>query len=276
MEEWSVSIYGMSLLSDSETDRDNVLQISSVFFNVSKGQLAPAEDLRKAFGSKMTTDEIILEILNKGELQVGEKERNAQLEQIHNEVISIVAGKVVDPESKRVYTTGMIEKALAELSSQAGHHHEHHSKEKPEEGEEDKGKQKELPVWTGFVTTKSSKSQALDAIKALIAHQPIPIARARMKVRVTCPFTLLKQTVKPPTKKDSDENFPKKTIKDSILSLIEEVLDTDTAGDDWEVTGYVEPGSFKLLGELIGEETRGKGRMEVLETAVIHEGDERA
>jgi len=65
-------------------------------------------------------------------------------------------------------------------------------------------------------------------------------------------------------------------MKDSILALIEEVLDTDTADEDWEVTGYVEPGSFKLLSELIGEETRGKGRMEVLETAVIHEGDERS
>jgi len=233
-----------------------------VFINVSKGQLAPAEDLRKAFGAKTSNDDIILEILNKGELQVGEKERNAQLERVHNEVISIVAGKVVDPGSNRVYTTGMIEKALAELSSQAGHHEHPKEAEEPEEKEKEKAK----PHWSGVVTNKSSKSQALDAIRALVAHQPIPIARARMKVRVSCPLSLLKQTVK-------NKDDTKKTLKDSITGLVEEVLDTGSNGDDWEVTGYVEPGAFKLLNELIGEETRGKGRLEVLETAVINEGD---
>jgi ribosome maturation protein SDO1 len=218
---------------------------------------------------------------------------------VHNEVISIIAGKVVDPVSKRVYTTGMIEKALAELSALHGHQHDGHKKEKaektdktektekPKEEEEanvedkTKGKEKDLPSWSGVVTTRSSKSQALDAIKALVAHQPIPIARARMKVRVSCALALLKQNVKANyAKKEVSENGStekgsKSTVKDSILALIEEVLDQDTAGDEWEVTGYVEPGSFKILGELIGEETRGKGRIEVLDTAVIHEGDER-
>lgn len=51
-------------------------------------------------------------------MQVGEKERHAQVERIHNEVVDIVAGKLVDPKSKRVYTAGMIEKALEQLSSQ--------------------------------------------------------------------------------------------------------------------------------------------------------------
>jgi ribosome maturation protein SDO1 len=78
--------------SGVEKDLDNVLQIPNVFLNVSKGQVAPKEDLAKAFGSKTDLNEIILEILSKGELQVGEKERQAQLERVHNEVIDIVAG----------------------------------------------------------------------------------------------------------------------------------------------------------------------------------------
>merc|ERR1712000_744013 len=104
--------------SGIETDLDNVLQIPNVFLNVSKGQTAPNEDLEKAFGKGKTRDEIVLDILKKGELQVGEKERAAQLERVHNEVVGIVASKLVDPKTKRVYTTGMIEKALEMLSSQ--------------------------------------------------------------------------------------------------------------------------------------------------------------
>jgi ribosome maturation protein SDO1 len=101
----------------AETDLDNVLQIPNVFLNVSKGQVASAEDLSKAFGKDKKLDDIILEILKKGELQVGDKERHAQLDRIHNEVIDIVAGKLVDPKTKRPYTTGMIDKALDQLSS---------------------------------------------------------------------------------------------------------------------------------------------------------------
>lgn len=272
--------------SGVETDLDNVLQIPSVFLSVSKGQTVPAQDLAKAFGPKTPVNDIILEILNKGELQVGEKERHAQLERVHNEVIDIVAGKLVDPKSKRVYTTGMIEKALDQLSSQGTHKHEDSKGSgtaTPAAGQEEgeaKGKGKEMPTWSGVVTTRSAKSQALDAMKALIAWQPIPVSRARMKLRITCPTGLLKQAVKtaPRSKPDEGdvdclEEKAKGTVKDRILSYIEQVESQDVVGEDWEVTGFVEPGAFKGLGEFIGGETKGKGRVEVLDMAVIHEGD---
>jgi ribosome maturation protein SDO1 len=267
------------MLAYRETDLDNVLQIPTVFFSVSKGQSAPHQDLAKSFGAKMSTDDIILEILNKGELQVGEKERNAQMERVHNEVISIVAGKLVDPTTKRVYTTGMIDKALTELS---GRHTE--KKDVTEEGGEGaadgdkpKEKAKELPNWTGVDTKRSSKSQALDAMKALIAHQPIPVIRARMRLRVTCHTSVLKQAAKPSAKVAGEEAAEKVkgTVKDRILSYVEEVQDQSVDGDEWEVTGFVEPGAFKALGEFISGETKGKGRVEVLDMAVVHEGDER-
>ena len=52
-----------------ETDLDEVLQIDTVFTNVSKGMLASSKDLLEAFG---TSDQKIVcsEILDKGELQV--------------------------------------------------------------------------------------------------------------------------------------------------------------------------------------------------------------
>nr|POF03443.1 ribosome maturation protein sdo1 [Quercus suber] len=211
-----------SFRAGHETDLDNVLQIPNVFLNVSKGQVAPNDDLKKAFPN-LSRDEVVLEILRKGEIQVGEKERGQELERVHREVVEIVAGRLVDPKSKRVYTAGMIEKALDQLSSQGGHTGRQAGKEKVDGADRSKSREqtgdadgsstsrqhedsagdrsevareKPRPKWTGVTTTKSAKSQALEAMKALIAHQPIPVARARMRLRVTCPTSVLKQNVK--------------------------------------------------------------------------------
>ncbi|KAF8848746.1 Shwachman-Bodian-diamond syndrome protein [Acephala macrosclerotiorum] len=260
-----------------EKDLDNVLQINNVFLNVSKGQTAPSADLAKAFGPKTSTEDIILEILAKGELQVGEKERHAQLERVHNEVVGIVASKLVDPKTKRVYTTGMIEKALDMLSSQGSQAQAAGSGTgTPATGEEGEAKPKTKEhVWTGVIATKSAKSQALEAMKALIAYQPIPVARARMRLRITCPTGVLKQPAKSagPKSADSTEDGEEKkgTVKDRILGYIEQVESQDVVGSEWEVTGFVEPGAFKGLGDFIGGETKGQGRVEVLDMAVTHE-----
>jgi len=191
---------------------------------------------------------------------VGEKERNAELERTKNEVIDIVAGKLVDPKTKRVYTSGMIEKALDGLT---------HLKE--EEGEE-KGKGKELPKWTGITTTKAAKSQALFAMKALIAHQPIPVARMQMKLRISCPTSVLKQAAKTAPKAQAAEEKAASTatgtVKDAILALMVSVESQDTVGAEWEAVGLVEPGAFKGLNELIEGQTKGRGNVEVLEMAV--------
>lgn len=267
-----------------ETDLDNVLQINSVFLNVSKGQTAPTADLAKAFGPKTPVNDIILEILNRGELQVGEKERQAQLERVHNEVVGIVASKLVDPKTKRVYTTGMIEKALEMLSSQGSQAAQEKTAPgsgpapaagESEEEKEVKAKSKEH-AWTGVVASKSAKSQALEAMKALISNQPIPVARARMRLRITCPTNILKQGTKFAGPKSLDEDGKdgeekKGTVKDRILSYVEQVETQDVIGSEWEVVAFVEPGAFKVLGDFIGGETKGQGRVEVLDMAVTHE-----
>ncbi|CAI4219854.1 unnamed protein product, partial [Parascedosporium putredinis] len=142
--------------------------------------------------------------------------------------------------------------------------------------EENQPPAKPKPVWRGVVTTKSAKSQALEAMRALIAHQPIPVARARMKLRINCPTNVLKQGVKSAGKpKESEDGSEKKapgTVKDQILSYIEQVESQEAVGSsEWEVVGFVEPGAFKALSDFIGNETRGQGRVEVLDMAVTHE-----
>ncbi|EPE07339.1 hypothetical protein F503_07990 [Ophiostoma piceae UAMH 11346] len=285
--------------SGIETDLDNVLQIPNVFLNVSKGQTAPAAELTKAFGKSATTESVVLEILKKGEMQVGDKERAAQLERVHHEVIDLVANKLVDPRTRRVYTTGMIEKALDMLSAQA--HQQQQKKEKtdapaaegaagepadaaaapaaPAAAADAAAAAPKAPTWTGVTTTKSAKSQALDAMKALIALQPIPVMRARMRLRVTCNTSVLKQAVKAPAaaaaaKNDDDDAGPRKatgTVKDKILSYVEQVESQDVSGSSWEVIGFVEPGAFKTLSDFISNETRGQGRAEVLDVAVTQD-----
>ncbi|KHN95152.1 UPF0023 family protein [Metarhizium album ARSEF 1941] len=271
----------MEWRSGIETDLDNVLQIPSVFLNVSKGQTAPKEDLEKAFGKGKSTDDIVLEILKKGELQVGEKERAAQLERVHNEVVSIVASKLVDPRTKRVYTSGMIDKALDMLSSQA--HNTDKDRSASASGAatpaaDDDGGAKPMTRehnWTGVVTTKSAKNQALEAMKALISYQPIPVARARMRLRISCPTSVLKQAVRPAkgaaAKEEDGEQKAPGTVKDKILGYVEQVENQDVVGSEWEVVGFVEPGAFKALSDFIGNETKGQGRVEVLDMAVTHE-----
>ncbi|KAI8882494.1 Shwachman-Bodian-diamond syndrome protein [Backusella circina FSU 941] len=145
----------MEWRSNVETDLDEVLQIHSVFLNVSKGQVASKDDLKKCFKTE-EADKVIQEILKKGELQVAEKERSNQLESIWKEIANIVTDNCVNPQTKRPYTVTMIEKAMQDL----------HLSVNPK---------------------RSTKSQALDVIKQLQEKQLLPIQRAQMRLRLTMP-----------------------------------------------------------------------------------------
>jgi len=141
--------------SGIEKDVDEVLQISSVFTNVSKGAVAPTSELQKAFNTTSIPD-IVKEILTKGELQVGEKERNHQLGNLWKEIASLVAEKCVDPNTGRPVSVGMVEKGMTE-------------------------------VGFNVRADKSAKIQALEAIKILSSSSSLSIQRARMRVRLTMP-----------------------------------------------------------------------------------------
>lgn len=66
MEKWGVSKAATTCSPTkqapiSETDLDDVLQINNVFTNVSKGEVAKHDDLRKAFG-EMDINDIVKEV----------------------------------------------------------------------------------------------------------------------------------------------------------------------------------------------------------------------
>jgi ribosome maturation protein SDO1 len=93
-----------------------------------------------------------------------------------------------------------------------------------------------------------------------------------MRLRITCPSSVLKQSVKSAPKSEGEEPQTG-TVKDKILSFVEQVESQDMLGEEWEVVGFVEPGSFKMLSEFISTQTKGRARAEVLDMAVTHEGD---
>ena len=197
-----------------EKDIDEVLQIHQVFMNVSKGLVASKEDLTKSFGST-DIDPIINEILTKGEIQLSEKERQLMLNKINNEMLTIISTKCINPNSKKRYPPTMIHKALVEL--------------------------KFSPV-----ANKPAKIQALDAIRLLVSKQIMPIARAKMKVKIT----LVSST---------DEEI----ITIITKSFFQPAIDVE--GNSWICTGLIDPVSYRDLVVICN----GTGTLQVLDMAVI-------
>jgi ribosome maturation protein SDO1 len=133
-------------------DLGDVLQIDTVFTNVSKGQTAKKEELAAAFGDK-DNKAIILEILGKGEVQVSTKEREHQNESLKKDIATIVADKCLNPQTKLPYPVSMIETAMSDM----------HISINP---------------------NLAAKQQALDVIKQLQKNPKLPISRAQMRVKI--------------------------------------------------------------------------------------------
>jgi len=99
------------------------------------------------------------QILDKGEVQVGEKEREHDLTSLRKEIATLVAQKSVDPATQHPYPVGMIEKAMNE----AGY---------------------------SVKQNKNAKSQVSECIKLLQTGSTLSIQRARMRVKVSIPITV--------------------------------------------------------------------------------------
>lgn len=171
-----------------EKDIDEVLQTHTVFTNVSKGQVAKREDIMAAFGTD-NQDDICKQILDKGELQVSEKERSNQLETSFKEIATTVANMCVNPETKRPYPVTIIEKALHEL----------HFSVKP---------------------NRTSKQQALEVIPKL--RETMSIDRAKMRVKIFIPAhsaKSIKEKVEHCISKIEEEQWQEGSLE--LIGLIE-------------------------------------------------------
>nr|CAD2137665.1 unnamed protein product [Meloidogyne enterolobii] len=135
----------------TEKNIDEVLQTQNVFVNVARGQLAKRDDLVECFETDNQL-EICKTILEKGDLQVSDKERQLTSESSFKEVANLIANMCVNPETQRPYSLATIENALrdAHFSLKSNH---------------------------------SAKQQALEMIPKI--RENLKIDRAKMRVRVS-------------------------------------------------------------------------------------------
>ncbi|KAF2683831.1 Shwachman-Bodian-diamond syndrome protein [Lentithecium fluviatile CBS 122367] len=263
----------MDFRNDIEDKLDEVLQVDTIWEKVGN-KVHNDADIKKAWPG-IDMNEVILDILKHGEVQIGQKERNAETERIKHEVLDIVASQLINPTTKALYPTTMIEKALDTLSSQSTNRTaEKQPETAPETAGGDVDVKKPQYKWRGVIPGKDAKPQAIFAMRCLVEHQPIAVARVQMKIRVTCPTSVLKQGVKSVPKAQHEKetgNGEEKahgSVKDVLLGYFAEVPSQETIGAEWEAVGLIEPGTFKTMSEFINGHTKGRGNIEVLDTAV--------
>eukprot|EP00472_Partenskyella_glossopodia_P005223 CAMPEP_0197514834 /NCGR_PEP_ID=MMETSP1318-20131121/154_1 /TAXON_ID=552666 /ORGANISM="Partenskyella glossopodia, Strain RCC365" /LENGTH=265 /DNA_ID=CAMNT_0043063037 /DNA_START=60 /DNA_END=857 /DNA_ORIENTATION=- len=145
-----------------EKDIDEVLQSHNVFTNVSKGTLAKSKDLERCFGIADQT-ECCKIILEKGQLQVSQKERKVQSENMLRDIATIIADKCINIDTKLPFPVATIQSAMKEVKFSL----------KP---------------------NRSAKQQAMDLIPHL--EKELPIARAQMRVRIILPERQAKEVKK--------------------------------------------------------------------------------
>eukprot|EP01026_Neomeris_dumetosa_P032868 TRINITY_DN26138_c0_g1_i3.p6 TRINITY_DN26138_c0_g1~~TRINITY_DN26138_c0_g1_i3.p6 ORF type:complete len:121 (-),score=11.90 TRINITY_DN26138_c0_g1_i3:1024-1386(-) len=89
-------------------------KLQRFFSNVSKALLANDEDLNLVFG---TTDrlKVCQEILNKGEMQVSEKERKQEMDSSFKDVAKVLSNMCIDANTNRPYTHETLDRALHEI-----------------------------------------------------------------------------------------------------------------------------------------------------------------
>ncbi|VDO21564.1 unnamed protein product [Brugia timori] len=225
----------ISWRNKTEKDIDEVLQTETVFTNVSKGQVAKREELNTAFGTD-NQFEICKIILEKGDLQVSEKERLAQSDSSFKELANLIANMCVNPDTKRPYSSSVIENAL----------HQTHLSLKPNRSIK---QQAHSLIFSNY----SYNIKALEVIPKL--RELMKIDRAEMRLRV------------------SVEAKEAKRMHDRLKGMFTEIEVEDWEQGNLEMVGLIDPGTYRLVEELLQKETKKAGRLELLTLKVIGEGD---
>jgi ribosome maturation protein SDO1 len=141
-----------------ETDLNEVLQINEIFTNVSKGEAAKSDDVKKYLDKDK--DAAIKVIITKGELQVSELERESEFESMKLKIANIVSTMCVNKENSVPFPVPIILKAMDDIKFNVKDSH-------------------------------AAKKQALQLIKEL--PKVLPLERAKMKIKFAC-TTLEKST----------------------------------------------------------------------------------
>ena len=170
-------------------------------------------------------------------MQVSDKERQVSSETNFKELANMISDMCVNPDTKRPYSTTVIEKTLKDC----------HFTMKSNRSV----KQHVIILKTLLLITFNF--QALEAIPKLREH--IKIDRAKMRLRIAIPS------------KDA------KSLHTRIKNLFESVEVENWEEGAFDIVGLIDPGKYKVAEELIRKETKNEGALELLSLKVVNEGE---
>lgn len=174
--------------------------------------MAKNTDLMAAFNTE-NVDVICKEIMEKGELQVSEKERHTQLDTAFKDIATEIANECVNPETKCPYSVSTIEQAMKTIQYSVKPH-------------------QTVAQQTIEVTSLLKKS--------------IPLERANMRIRIAI------------CGKDA------KKMKDKIVQHCVLVEEENWTNGNLTLVGAICPGSLSLICDIISADTKGTGKLDVL------------
>jgi len=142
-----------------EKNLAEVLQSDEIYTNAAQGEVAKKTLLDECFPGVSKT-EIMQTILDKGEMQISQKERDVLMEGLTNDTLNIISTKIVHPKTKRAFAVETIKAAIKESG-------------------------------IVFNLNKSAKKQAMDAIKVLVTKYFVEKVGMLIKLVVNKPEDLV-------------------------------------------------------------------------------------
>jgi ribosome maturation protein SDO1 len=178
-----------------EKDINEVLQAKEIFTNAIKGDLVPKKVLKEVF-PKMSYQDIIKLILDKGDIQTGEKEREEGISNIKRYISNIIVQTTYNTDNGLPFPQDMIMQALDDINFR-------------------------------YNEKENVKKQALKGIKELVKHKVLPIERKLMQIKISLKLEK-NQELKDKSKL---EEFNKK-ILNYMKEIEAEIIENETSNID--------------------------------------------
>lgn len=181
-----------------EKDIDEVLQSKEIYTNAIKGDLVPKKVLKEVF-PKMTYQDIIKLILDKGDIQTGEKERDEGKANLKRYISNIIVQKTYNTDNGLPFPQDIITKALDNINFK-------------------------------YNEKDNEKKQAMRGIKELISHKILPIERRLMQLKLT--LKKIENENNPILENEEKLKEFNKSLLDYIKEIESEIIENDTSNAD--------------------------------------------
>jgi len=217
----------------TESNLDEVVQSRTIFQNVSKGQLAKHEDIVSVFGTA-DVDVICRIILEKGEIQVSEKERQVVQDAIFRDVCTFASERCINGKTGLPLTVSMVHGALKDAG---------------------------FSIKIG----ESAKRQALKAIDLLCKEMPELVVRSQMRIRISSTMSqsgILKKFLIEPCSAEIEEEDPCEEITSSATRAQRDVEET------YSVTFLCDPSQYRPIDEFVAQSLQPAGNLLLLSSGV--------